>query len=722
MMGVFLSNNTIFIVLFDNDGLLVVKYDNQLNKRKRMDKNEFFREAALRVCGNLEIEKALFSTLQYLHAIIPVSWMALECYDKDLETMRTIAIANPNGGKSVDLITSLSAEAKMQAETKYDLKQRGVYLFEDPKKDKLSQEMLDFHGVEASSLIVLCLKSGDQMIGTLAMITEGDETFTQQHADLITLLSEPFAIALSNTLKHRNELKHQDRDFFWEITMRICGNLEIEKGLCDCITYLSQQMPADVIYLQRYEAELGAMRFIARANAEKGEQLDVMLSLPEMDKSAMSELSQGMAAGKHRPVMIYNDPVDDPISPHILNSLGEPASSVMVLPLSLEGEFAGALALLARGADRFSEDHARLYENLRVPFFVAMSNTLKHREILKLKDLLLDDNRFLHDELHRLSGDEIIGASFGLRDVMFKVQQVSSIDSPIILLGETGVGKDVIANAIHYSSSRSKGPFVSLNCGAIPETLIDSELFGHEKGAFTGALSKKRGRFERANKGTIFLDEIGELPPNAQVRLLRVIQNREIERVGGVKTIPVDIRIIAATNRNLEEMIKNKQFREDLWFRLNVFPIWIPPLRDRVSDIPELVQHFINLKSKELKLGHTPILAPGAIDILLGYNWPGNVRELENIIERAIILHHDEPLQFDIIGNTTKKTTARLYDRFKDKDTFPSFNSMIERHILQALELTDWKIHGPGGAAELLQLNPNTLRGKMRKMGIPFKK
>jgi transcriptional regulator with GAF, ATPase, and Fis domain len=509
--------------------------------------------------------------------------------------------------------------------------------------------------------------------------------------------------------------------FFRETALRICGNLEIERGLSDCMKYLSQHMPADVIYLQRYEMELGAMRFIAKANAEKGEQLDLMISVPEIDKSAISDFFQAVAAGHRLPVEIYNNPVDNPLSQHLLNALGEPASSIMVLPLALEGEFAGGLALIARGSDRFSEADARLYENLRVPFFVAMSNTLKHREILKLKDLLADDNRFLHDELHRLSGDEIIGASFGLRDVMFKVQQVASMDSPVLLLGETGVGKDVIANAIHYSSSRSDAPFVSLNCGAIPETLIDSELFGHEKGAFTGALSQKRGRFERAHRGTIFLDEIGELPPNAQVRLLRVLQNREIERVGGIKTIPVDIRIIAATNRNLEEMIKDKQFRKDLWFRLNVFPIWIPPLRDRVSDIPELVHHFINLKSKELKLGHTPVLASGAIDVLRGYNWPGNVRELENLIERALILHRDGPLQFDVIGDTTKKTTAHLDYRFNDKDSFPSFNSIIERHILQALELTSWKIHGPGGAAELLQVNPNTLRGKMRKMGIPFK-
>ncbi len=220
--------------------------------------------------------------------------------------------------------------------------------------------------------------------------------------------------------------------------------------------------------------------------------------------------------------------------------------------------------------------------------------------------MLADDNRYLHRELFRLAGDEIVGADFGLKGAMEMVRQVASLNSPVLLLGETGVGKDVIANAIHYSSPRKDGPFVKVNCGAIPETLLDSELFGHEKGAFTGALSQRRGRFERANKGTIFLDEIGELPSQAQVRMLRVLQYKEIERVGGTNPISVDIRLIAATNRDLEEMVRAKQFREDLWFRLNVFPIRIPPLRERREDIPALVRHFIERKSRELRLSALP--------------------------------------------------------------------------------------------------------------------
>ena len=233
------------------------------------------------------------------------------------------------------------------------------------------------------------------------------------------------------------------------------------------------------------------------------------------------------------------------------------------------------------------------------------------------------------------------------------VNRVAEHDSPVLLLGETGVGKDVIANAIHYSSSRSDGAFITVNCGAIPASLLDSELFGHEKGAFTGALAQKRGRFERADKGTIFLEEVGELTPEAQVRLLRVLQNREIERVGGTQTIPVDIRIIAATNRDLEEMTAGNLFREDLWFRLNVFPIVIPPLRARKSDIPALVDHFLGKKAESLKLPHIPELASGAMDQLLSYPWPSNVRELENVVERALILNKTGEISFELLSEKT---------------------------------------------------------------------
>jgi PAS domain S-box-containing protein len=344
-------------------------------------------------------------------------------------------------------------------------------------------------------------------------------------------------------------------------------------------------------------------------------------------------------------------------------------------------------------------------------------NTEKKLEEAKIK---IEDNRFLQRELHRQSGDIIIGAEFGLKDVMAKANKASSVESPVLLLGETGVGKDIIAKYIHYASARHKESFIIVNCGAIPDELIDSELFGHEKGAFTGALSQKRGRFERADKGTIFLDEIGELPLPAQVRLLRVLQSKEIERVGGVKTIALDIRIIAATNRNLEMMVKNKQFREDLWFRLNVFPLLIPPLRLRTEDIPALAQHFIKRKTRELKLGSAPDLATGAIDTLMAYHWPGNVRELENVIERAMILHRGNPIRFDDLGLFPVEPVNETAGAPKEETL--KLDALVKRHIQRVLKLTGGKIHGPGGAGEVLAVNPDTLRYRMKKLGIPFRK
>ena len=340
-----------------------------------------------------------------------------------------------------------------------------------------------------------------------------------------------------------------ENEFFREVTLRLCSHLDIEEGLRACMEYLPRTLPADTLYLQRHEPDLDAMHIVARANAQRGERMDVVIPYTREATEAMARAREAWEKGKLPPVLVFNNPREDPVSRCLLEGLGEPFSSVMSMPLVIENQLVGALALLAEGDDRFDEHHAQLYATLKEPFFVAMSNTLKHEEVLRLRDRLADDNRYLNRELLRISGDEIVGADFGLRDVMRQVRQVAPTESPVLLSGETGVGKDVIANAIHLGSPRRDGPFVPVNCGAIPDGLLDSELFGHEKGAFTGALAKKRGRFERADGGTILLDEIGEMPLDAQVRLLRVLQHREIERVGGTKRIPVDIRIIAATNK-----------------------------------------------------------------------------------------------------------------------------------------------------------------------------
>jgi transcriptional regulator with GAF, ATPase, and Fis domain len=512
-------------------------------------------------------------------------------------------------------------------------------------------------------------------------------------------------------------------EFFRQATLRICGNLEIEEAMQDLLHFLKEFLPVTKLYLQHYDHEYHAMRSIAFADEAECAKLDMLIPLSKTAGEMAGSLSTtaGETAGSFPPtdqeIFLLEDPQAIPVSHEITKFYGSSPTSLIVLALKTGGNMLGYLILISDDKEKFTDEHLNSVLMLKEPFFIAMANTLKHRQVLKLNDLLTDDNRYLHRELRRLSGDEIIGADFGLRQAMHKVQQVASLDSPVLLLGETGTGKDVLANFIHSSSSRSSGPFVGVNCGAIPDTLIDSELFGHEKGAFTGALSQKRGRFERAHKGTIFLDEIGELPPKAQVRLLRVLQNKEIERVGGVKTIPIDIRIIAATNRNLEEMVEKQDFREDLWFRLNVFPIWIPPLRDRQMDISALIQHFINLKSKELKLPATPALAPGAIDPLMAYRWPGNVRELENVIERELILNPTGPLTFENLNYGRQKKTVRPHP---ENTNLSKLDDIISHHIRRVLSETKGKVNGSDGAAAILGINPNTLRNRMKKLGIEY--
>lgn len=316
---------------------------------------------------------------------------------------------------------------------------------------------------------------------------------------------------------------------------------------------------------------------------------------------------------------------------------------------------------------------------------------------------------------------QVIGARKGLAPVMEQVKLVAGMNTSVLLMGETGVGKGLIASTIHNRSARKNASFVNVNCGAIPETLVDSELFGHERGSFTGAMIRKQGRFERANRGTIFLDEIGELSLSAQVRLLHVLHSHEIERLGGTGVLPLDIRVISATHRDLDAMVAAGTFREDLWFRLNVFPIHIPPLRQRKSDIPDLARYFIHKKTRELNLSKPSDIGEKGIGQLYDYHWPGNVRELENIIERGMICCGGRPLDFSglIPGNGL---TDHLICNTKDPDPFLSIAQVNRLHIRRALTSAKGKINGPGGAAQLLNIHPNTLRKRMDRLGIRYGK
>jgi transcriptional regulator with GAF, ATPase, and Fis domain len=365
-----------------------------------------------------------------------------------------------------------------------------------------------------------------------------------------------------------------------------------------------------------------------------------------------------------------------------------------------------------------------LLEDVLAPLTTLFENHYRLREIERLRATAEADRETLLARLGRETLNEtIVGADTGLRGVMQRVTQVAPTDASVLILGETGSGKEVLARAIHERSLRRTGPFIRVNCGALPPELIDSELFGHEKGSFTGALAIRRGWFERADRGTLFLDEVGELPLAAQVRLLRVLQDGVLQRIGSEEDIHVDVRVIAATHRDLPYMVQEGGFREDLWYRIAVFPIILPPLHERLEDIEPLARHFIRRAANQLGVPEPP-LQPAHVQRLMEYRWPGNVRELGSVLERAVILGYGRELDLDTALGVQLVKSSKPHGAeapaAPGSATVPveTLEAVVTAHLAKALLATRGRIDGPNGAARLLGLNPSTLRAKLLKHNI----
>ena len=402
--------------------------------------------------------------------------------------------------------------------------------------------------------------------------------------------------------------------------------------------------------------------------------------------------------------------------------------SVMVCPL-IRDEINGLLLFIASSGHTFDERSRMLIQALREPFSVAMENDVRLLELNRLRKAAEADRRSLLSRLGREEiVDTIVGQNTGLKGVIERIDLVADSDMPVLILGETGTGKEMIARRIHYSSGRKERPFLRVNCGAIPPELVDSQLFGHEKGSFTGAVFDAVGWFERADGGTLFLDEIGELPFAAQVRFLRVLQDGWFERVGGHRSVHVDVRVIAATNQDLAAMVAAGRFREDLWYRIAVFPVVLPPLRQRKEDIPTLGEHFVKRAARRFKL--YPVMPnQKEIALLQSYDWPGNIREFASVIDRAVILGNGKSLEISKslgwageYSDTTPKVDPKSR---RHEQVHPEFMQTLDAvtrvHVERTLHQTNGRIDGPHGAAVILGINPHTLRGRMRKLGIDWK-
>jgi transcriptional regulator with GAF, ATPase, and Fis domain len=398
---------------------------------------------------------------------------------------------------------------------------------------------------------------------------------------------------------------------------------------------------------------------------------------------------------------------------------------VLLGPLNTGHGPPGVLALVADAGTEgahFTDTHAETMAALLEPFAVALENDRRLRELRTLRSAAEAENRSLWSRLGRDGpGEAIVGAETGLRHVIHRVDLVAGSDVPVLILGETGSGKEVVARAIHNRSRRAAGPFLRVNCGAIPPDIVDSQLFGHERGSFTGAVKGRAGWFERADGGTLFLDECGELPLAAQVRLLRILQDGAFERVGGEAPLQVNVRIVAATHRDLRAMTAEGRFREDLWYRLAVFPVQLPPLRDRREDIPALANHFA-LRAAH-RFGLPPQMpTPEDLELLVAYPWPGNVRELASVIDRAAILGDGRQLEVAAsLGVHPPRPAALAVPRQEPPAPFRTLDEAITAHIEAALRRTRGRIEGPQGAAALLGINPHTLRSRMRKLRLDWR-
>jgi transcriptional regulator with GAF, ATPase, and Fis domain len=507
-----------------------------------------------------------------------------------------------------------------------------------------------------------------------------------------------------------------------------CRHIDISRSTANIAPMLVHHMPLQQVFVRRIDKTRRCLDRVAIGLAEPPQQL------PDAKvECSPGQLESLLAWCRERKVLRWRD--QDTMGtwgPTVLDQLDD---DVLIGPLGDPVGHCGMLIFLAPQGERYLQEHVELAQQLLEPFSVALDNDLRVREMAALREAAEADNRSLLTRLGRKTlGETIVGADSGLRAVMDRVELVARSDAPVLIFGETGTGKELIARAIHNRSARSSGPFDRVNCGAIPPELIDSQLFGHERGAFTGAVDSRRGWFERADGGTLFLDEIGELPLAAQVRMLRILQDGWMERVGGEKAINVDVRIVAATHRDLATMVAEGHFREDLWYRIAVFPMVLPPLRERREDIASLTLHFAERAATRFGLAKVEPTAED-LSLLMSYSWPGNVRELGAVIDRAAILGDGKRLEVaKSLGidasmaskaANSRKTVWHNGELHGDpvatnNGAVGPLNAAIRRHIEAALHVTRGRIEGRHGAAALLEINPHTLRAKMRKLGIEW--
>jgi formate hydrogenlyase transcriptional activator len=659
----------------------------------------------------------LFAVLaESLRGTVNFDYLSVVLHDRVRDVMRMYvlqsAILSPfREGMEFEMDESLAAFVMRSAEP--------IVLPDLAQENGFSRltKLLVQHNVQ--SVCAVPLITPRRSLGALTFGSSEKYAFVEEDFEILQLVAEQVALAVENALnfeatqKLRDKLaRERDRlKLLLEVNNAVVSNLDLSALVQAIPTSVRRAMKCDAACIALPEPNHESLRFHGLDIRDGRGFLREDMAAPLFGSHTGTAFTSG------KPLIFGTPPPDSPQFTREINA-GEGINSGCFIPIIRGERKLGVLLLLDRRENAFTEADVDFLGQIANQVAIALENALNYQELSESKERLAKERLYLLNEIrseHRF--DEVVGSSAALRSVLEQIETVAPTDSTVLIEGETGTGKEVIARTVHNLSSRREHTFVKVNCAAIPAGLLESELFGHEKGAFTGALAQKIGRFELAHKGTLFLDEIGDMPLELQPKLLRVLQEQEFERLGSTRSIRVNVRIVAATNRDLGKMVEEKQFRADLYYRFKVFPVTLPPLRERRDDIPALVRYFATKYAANMKKPITTIPS-AAMDALVQYDWPGNIRELQNFIERAVILSSDTVLRTPLVE---LKNPLRLGAAQNDNGNGHS-NSLEEaerEHIVRMLRETGWVLGGTQGAAAKLGIPRTTLLYKMRRLGIP---
>ena len=647
-----------------------------------------------------------------LHAVVTFDYLSVVLHDSSRDVMRMHVLQS-----AISLPLQAGMEFAIDESLAGFVMRSGKPMIiadthEETRFAKLMKLLVE-HDVR--SICSIPLATPRRSLGALSFGSSERRAYVEDDFEVLQGVADQVAVAVENALnfeavqKLREKLgRERDRlKLLLDVNNAVVSNLDLP-GLFRAIpTSVRQAMQCDAASLALPEGNNRDLRLHGVDIRDGRGVLREEMAIP------ISGSSSGIAFDSGKP-FTFGKPPDNLSQISLQTNAGEGFNSGCFIPIIRGDKKLGVLLLLDRRENAFAVQDVEFLGQIANQVAIALENALNYQELSDSRERLAKERLYLLNEIrseHRF--DEVVGSSPALKAVLTQIETVAPTDSTVLLEGETGTGKEVIARTVHNLSSRRDHTFVKINCAAIPSGLLESELFGHERGAFTGALTQKIGRFELAHKGTLFLDEIGDMPLELQPKLLRVLQEQEFERLGATRSIRVDVRIVAATNRDLGKMVEERQFRADLYYRFKVFPVTLPPLRERRDDIPALVRYFAAQYSERMKKSIKTIPS-AAMDALVQYDWPGNIRELQNFIERAVILSSDTVLRPPLaeLKNPVRVTATH-------NGNGSSLHEAEREHIVRVLKEADWVLGGDNGAAAKLGVPRTTLLYKMRRLGIP---